>query len=68
MVQFYGRFGDKITQEYGSSDSIYFPVNPCNYCGVIADFDDKGDWKKEMTQNSRCYYNLFDSSWKDQSR
>ena len=48
MVEFYGRFDGKITQEYGNSDSIYFPVNPRNSCGVIVDFDDKSDWKKRQ--------------------
>ena len=48
MVKFYGRFGRRITQEYGNSDSIYFPVNPRDYRGVIVDFDDRGDWKKKQ--------------------
>ena len=48
MVKFYGRFGGKITQEYGNSDSIYFPVDPRDYCSCIIDFDDKSDWKKRQ--------------------
>ena len=46
MVKFYGRFGGKITQEYGNSDSIYIPVDPRDYRGVIVDFNDKGVWKR----------------------
>ena len=48
MVKFYGRFGGKITQEYGNSDSLYFPVDPRDYRGRIIDFDDKSDWKKRQ--------------------
>ena len=48
MVKFYGRFGGKITQDYGNSDSIYFPVDPRDYCRCIIDFDDKSDWKKRQ--------------------
>ena len=48
MVKFYGRFGGKITQEYGNNDSIYFPVDPRDYRGCIIDFDDKSDWKKRQ--------------------
>ena len=48
MVKFYGRFGGKITQEYGNSDSIYIPVDPRDYRGVIVDFNDKGDWKRRQ--------------------
>ena len=48
MVNFYGRFGGKSIQEYQNSDSIYFPINSCNSCGVIVDFDDKSDWKRRQ--------------------
>ena len=37
-----------ITQEYGNSDSIYFPVDPRDYRGCIVDFDDKSDWKRRQ--------------------
>ena len=48
MVKFYGRFGGYFTQEYGNSDFIYFPIDPCDSCGVIVDFDDKSDWNKRQ--------------------
>ena len=48
MVKFYGRFSGKITQDYGNSDSIYFPVNSCDYHHCIIDFDDKDDWKRRQ--------------------
>ena len=48
MVTFDGRFGCKITQEYGISNSIYFPIDSHDYCGFIVDFDDKDDWKKRQ--------------------
>ena len=47
MVKFYGRFGGKITQEYGNSDSIYFPVDSRDYRGCIIDFDES-DWKRRQ--------------------
>ena len=48
MVKFHGKLGGKITQEYGNSDSIYFPIDSCDYCGVIVDSDDKDDWEKRQ--------------------
>ena len=48
MVKFYGRFGGKITQDYGNSDSVYFPVDPHDYHGCIVDFDTKSDWKRRQ--------------------
>ena len=48
MVKLYGRFSGKITQEYGNSDSIYFPVDSRDSRGCIIDFDDKSDWKRRQ--------------------